>query len=739
MDAACLEDRRPLTPQPPRPPPQRNPDGPSPFYQLVVGLTAERHIDTDAFWRAKSTNTRLSNSVAYNGWARWCASTGHDPRKPTQQSTDAYVDAVCATRARPLHALGPFSGMVSSLAKLSTTWAAVAITNLDAAKLDERQGKIRGATTKLPEQKPDLESDRIFTWLQAQIPLCVADAVAALQARRHAATAATTAASAATDAALGAPVASALDTADTAASAAAAAIRAPTTTPAHATTAAAAVATATAAAATAGATTTATDEPRATTTRASLASPRSTPMTTVTASRSTTSAGAIVAPSVATTAAAPADAATTTAAAAAANNALPATAATTATDAATAASTSTDVPPAAISNSVKAAVEAAADRNNSVKAAVEAAADRDRALARRARNVAIAAIALEVPSRPSEIAQLARTDVRMAESLPQDAPLGQRRIATTLDNIQDDDRLRLLTARNATFEMTMLLRVSKTDTKRQGISKKLFHSAGQKASAARALLAADVLACHVQGDAPPPTPQTESPLLAVLQRHSWPPGLTPLFVNTLKERTPLQPDTVSNILADVARTVTGTVVSGGKWRAAATTQLIRNGVPIESVIAQGGWSSAAALRKFYVQPSVACPDDVPRVLETQKQPAPPVATTTTCATRRSPSQPRSFSRPRRRGRTLTTSETSAGQQPDESASTTASPTRSRPHKSAPPAARDPDYSPASSSPTSSRSPSPPARSDMQLRNRSTARIGGATHRPVPSKKSTAKK
>ena len=127
--------------------------------------------------------------------------------------------------------------------------------------------------------------------------------------------------------------------------------------------------------------------------------------------------------------------------------------------------------------------------------------------------------------------------------------------------------------------------------------------------------------------------------------------------------------------------------------------ITKEGCPIEaaSVIAQGGWSSAAALRKFYVQPSVACPDDVPRVLETQKQPAPPVATTTTCATRRSPSQPRSFSRPRRRGRTLTTSETSAGQQPDESASTTASPTRSRPHmKSAPPAARDPDYSPASS-------------------------------------------
>ena len=257
--------------------------------------------------------------------------------------------------------------------------------------------------------------------------------------------------------------------------------------------------------------------------------------------------------------------------------------------------------PAAASSSP---AEAPADARSSVGA--------DAATYRRLRNLALAAFAALVPSRPSELAGLCRSDVIVEVPPADDAPAGTRARRARLDQMLRTERFTLLAA-GAHFDLLVALRKSKTDQLLRGIHKRLEHRATDTWSAARTVLLADLagealLASRAGAEQldPPPksTTATVKPKKGNNRATTAATSGAPLFFVSdplARVGAALDKDTPSNVLGDAAEAATGVRSKARAWRASAASWLLTSGVDTETVAAAGGWTTTRALRLHYVR------------------------------------------------------------------------------------------------------------------------------------------
>lgn len=227
------------------------------------------------------------------------------------------------------------------------------------------------------------------------------------------------------------------------------------------------------------------------------------------------------------------------------------------------------------------------------------------AMYRRLRNLAIAAFSALIPSRPSEVAGLCRSDVVVEVPPPAGAPAGTPPTRARLDLLARENRCALLAA-GARFHLVVTLRRSKTDQLLSGIVKRMEHRESDVWSAARTLLLADLAgeAVHRAPPPPPPTVTKKGNARATARIAAAAAVAAPLFFVTdplSRLGQTLDNDTPSNVLADIAERATGTRSKGRAWRASAASWLLTSGVDTETVAALGGWSGTKALRLHYVR------------------------------------------------------------------------------------------------------------------------------------------
>lgn len=185
------------------------------------------------------------------------------------------------------------------------------------------------------------------------------------------------------------------------------------------------------------------------------------------------------------------------------------------------------------------------------------------------RDKAIALLAICCPWRTEELAHVTRNNVFIKL-----AGTGVERPAMQfIKSAADKWPAALDEAKGA--EMRIQVLNSKGDRARRGIAKKF--TDGDGLSAVRTLLA----------------------WLARTQEEP-PDGTVFLQFGTQINKRSLEPDSISNILAKLAK-ASGCKEAGGRaWRMSAANHLLNNGMPVEQVARAGGWNSTDTLLNFYV-------------------------------------------------------------------------------------------------------------------------------------------
>ena len=198
------------------------------------------------------------------------------------------------------------------------------------------------------------------------------------------------------------------------------------------------------------------------------------------------------------------------------------------------------------------------------------------------RDLALAAFAATIPSRPGEFAALTLSNVTHVVAEPR---LGVANHRCALHQWPAARRAPVVGEPQPAFHLEVLVSQSKMDkTNRFGIRKILQHPAGSSWSPALLLLS------HALS----------------LPRNAE----QPLFPNALTGGH-LSVAALSKALGRVALAATGTRVPGKWYRHAAATWLLANGMDVETVAALGGWKTTEALRRHYTR-ATPCSDAMAR-------------------------------------------------------------------------------------------------------------------------------
>ena len=199
------------------------------------------------------------------------------------------------------------------------------------------------------------------------------------------------------------------------------------------------------------------------------------------------------------------------------------------------------------------------------------------------RDKALALLAICCPWRTEELAHVTRNNVfiKLAGS-GVELPAIQ-----FIKSAADEWPAALKEARGA--EMRIQVVNSKGDRARRGIAKKFNDSDGL--SAVRTLLA-----------------------WIARTKEEPPDGTVFLQFGTQINKRSLEPDSVINIRAKLAK-ASGCKEAGGRaWRMSAANHLLNNGMPVEQVARAGGWSSTDTLLNFYVSEQFPSPALATKIL-----------------------------------------------------------------------------------------------------------------------------